>query len=129
MVKLAPDFIFMPRNNNEICSIKRDCYKIVGFLGVIGCIDGLHIQIIAPYQDEFAYINRKKFHFINIQEICDANLLFLDVVAKWPGSSHDSFILLTSQVNDEFENGKYADSWSLGDSGYPLKNWVITPIT
>ena len=122
MAKLAPDFIFMPRNNNEICSIKRDFYKIAAFPGVIGCIDGLHIQIIAPHEDEFAYVNRKKFHSINIQGICDANLLFLDVVAKWRESSHDSFILQTSQVNDDFENGKCADGWLLEDSGYPLKN-------
>ena len=45
----------------------------------------------------------------------------LDVVAKLPGSSHDSLIVQTSQVNDDFENGKYADNWLLGDSGYPLK--------
>ena len=35
MVELAPDFIFMPRNNNEICNI-RDFYKIAGFPRVIG---------------------------------------------------------------------------------------------
>ena len=70
----------------------------------------------------------KKFYFINIQGICDANLLFLDVVAKWPGSIHDFLILQTSQVNDDFKNGKYADSWLLGDSGYPLKNWLMTLI-
>ena len=129
VVKLAPHFIFMQRKNNEICNIKRDFYKIASFPGVIVCIDGLHIQIIAPHEDEFAYVNRKKFHFINIQGICNANLLFLDVVAKWPGSSHHSFILQTAQVNDDFENGKYVDSWLLGDNWYPLKNWLMTPIT
>ena len=84
MVKLAPDFIFMPRNNNKICNMKREFYKIKDFSGVIGCIDGSHIQIIAPHEDEFAYVNRKKFHSISIQGICDTNLLFLGVVAKWP---------------------------------------------
>ena len=129
MAKLVPDFIFMPRNNNEISNIKRDFYKIAGFPGVIGCIDGSHIQIIASHQDEFAYVNRKKFHSINIQGICNANLLFLDVVAIWRGSSHNSFILQTSQVNKDFENGKNADNWILGESGYPLKNSLMTPKT
>ena len=98
MVKLAPHFIFMPRNYNEMCNI-----KVAGFPGVIGSIDGSHIQIIAPHKDEFAYVNRKKIHSINILGICNANLLFLDVVAKWPESSHDSFILQTSQVNDHLK--------------------------
>ena len=48
-------------------------------------------------------------------------IVFLDVVAKSPGSSHDSFILQTSQVNDDFEQGTYGDSWLLGGSDYPLK--------
>ena len=51
------------------------------------------------------------------------------MVAKWPGSSHDFSILQSSQVNDDFENGKYADSWLMGNSKYPLKNWLMTPIT
>ena len=84
------------------------------------CIDGSHIQSIAHHNDEFPYVNRKKFHAINIQGICNANLLFLDLVAKWPGSSHNSFILQTSQVNDDFENGKYINSWLLGE------NWLST---
>ena len=108
---------------------KRDFCKIADFPGVIGCISGSHIPLIAPHQDEFAYVNRKRFHSTNIEGICDANLLFLDVVAKWPGLSYDSFLLETSQVNDDFENGKYADSWLMGDSGYPRKNWLMTPIT
>ena len=31
-----------------------DFYKIAGFPGVIGCIDGSHIQIIAPHEDGFS---------------------------------------------------------------------------
>jgi len=31
------------------------------------------------------------FRAVILQAICDANLIFLDVVCKWPGSCHDSF--------------------------------------
>ena len=63
-----------------------------------------------------------------MQAICDANLIFQDVVARWPGSHHDSFILQSSEnVYDRFENDEFGDCWLLDDSGYPLKKWLITP--
>ena len=128
MVRMAPNFIYMPNNSNEILRTKKEFYKAAGFPGVIRCINGLHIPIIAPHQDEFAFVNHKKFHSINIQGICDAHLVFLDIVAKWPGSSHKSFLLQASQVNDDFDQGKYGESWLLGDSGYRLKDWLVTLI-
>ena len=53
---------------------------------------------------------------------------FLDVVAKWPGSHNDSFILNNSAIHDNFEMGRYGNGWLLGDSGYGLKRWLITPL-
>lgn len=35
--------------------------------GVIGCIDGTHIKITAPSNQEWAYVNRKGVHSINVQ--------------------------------------------------------------
>ena len=37
------------------------------FPGVIGLIDGTHIRIRAPENEPEAYINRKKFHSLNVQ--------------------------------------------------------------
>ena len=91
-------------------------------------MSGSHIAIIAPHQYEFPCVNQKKFHSINIQGICNANLVFLNVAAKWPGSSHDSFILQASQVNDDFDQRKFGESWLLGDSGYPLRDWLMTSV-
>ena len=112
MVKLAPTFIFMPPARADIFETKRNFYQVAGFPGIIGCIDGSHIPIVAPHEDEFAFVNRKKFHSINVQAICDSSLVFMDVVAKWPGSNHDTFFLLTSVTHDQFERGKFGDiSW------------------
>ena len=63
--------------------------------------------MIAPPVDEYIYVNRKQFHSINMQAICDANLIFQDVVARWPGPHHDSFILLSSNVCDRFKNDEF----------------------
>ena len=38
-----------------------------GFPGVVGVIDGTHISIRAPVEEPDAYINRKKFHSVQLQ--------------------------------------------------------------
>ena len=63
-----------------------------------------------------------------MQAKCDANMFFMDVVCKYPGSSYDSFILRQSNIHSNFENGYYGDGILLGDSDYPLKSWLMTPI-
>ena len=95
---------------------------------VDGAIDGSHIPMIAPSIDKYAYVIRKQHHSINMQAICDSNLIFQNVVATWSGSHHDSFILQSSTVYDRVENHEFGDCWLLGDSGYPLKKWLITPL-
>ena len=52
MVNIAPSFIYMPSNSMDILRAKREFYKVAGFPGVIGCVDGSHIPIIAPHQGE-----------------------------------------------------------------------------
>ena len=63
-----------------------------------------------------------------MQAVCDADMIYLDVVARWPGSHHDSFIMSTSSLCNQFERGLHGDGWLLGDSGYGLKRWLMTPI-
>ena len=87
--------------------MKRSFFSVAGFPGVLGCVDGTHIPIIAPSVDEYAYVNRKNFHSINVQAVCDYNMIFTDVVAKWLRSHHDSFIVNSSTICSQFESGKY----------------------
>ncbi|KAK0136515.1 putative nuclease HARBI1 [Merluccius polli] len=70
--------------------------------GVVGAVDGTHIQIIAPSKDEDVFVNRKNVHSINTQIVFDATFYILDVVAKWPaGSTHDPRILMGSGLRRE----------------------------
>ena len=48
-------------------------------------IDGSHVAITAPASNEEVYVNRKLFHSINIQAICDHEFRFIDSVVMWPG--------------------------------------------
>jgi len=55
-------------------------YDVAGFPYVVGCVDGSHIRIQAPSVDEPAFVNRKGFHSINMQAVCDhkgMNIRFL----------------------------------------------------
>ena len=63
-----------------------------------------------------------------MQVICNANMEFVSANTKWPGSTHDSFMLQASTVSDRLEMGEFGDSWILGDSAYPLKKWLMTPL-
>ena len=51
---------------------------------------------------------------IPIQAICDADYLMTNVVARWPWSTHDTFILRNSSVGRRLEAGAARDGWLLG---------------
>ena len=127
--KKANLFIQMPVTAGQQQQTKYDFYEVAGFPGVLGCIDCTHIPIRAPSlpEDEYSYINRKQFHSINVQAVCNVNMEFTNVTARWPGGHHDSFILGLSSVGRWFESDSLHEGWLLGDSGYALKSWLLTP--
>ncbi|CAF4409715.1 unnamed protein product, partial [Didymodactylos carnosus] len=73
------------------------------------------------------YVNRKNYHSINCQVVCDHNLMIRSTVVCRRGSTHDAFILGQSSIAASLSNGIYGDGWLLGDSGYPLRAWLLTP--
>ncbi|XP_041366717.1 putative nuclease HARBI1 [Gigantopelta aegis] len=114
---------------DEIALAKRQFYDRFGFPCIISLIDGSQVPIHGPFPpaNEAVYVCRKGYHAINVQIVCDANLIIRDLDARWPGSTHDSFILRNSHIWDKFEQGHIQNTWLLGDSGYPLKKWLMTP--
>lgn len=60
--------------------------------------------------------------------VCNSNLNFLNLVAKWPGSSHDAFVFSNSVLCQMFENGNINIGCLVGDSACPLKNHLLTPV-
>ncbi|XP_052000928.1 putative nuclease HARBI1 [Xyrauchen texanus] len=123
-----PSFISFPLDIRQLQRNKASFMDITGVPGVVGAIDGTHIKIIAPRQDEDVFVNRKKTHSINTQIVFDANFTILDVVAKWPGSTHDSRILMESGLRQLFERRHVPPGCHLvGDSGYTCKSWLLTP--
>ncbi|KAK0155270.1 putative nuclease HARBI1 [Merluccius polli] len=75
-IKLVVElFIRFPLDNQQLHMIKANFMAIAGMAGVVGAVDGTHIQIIAPSKDEDVFVNRKKVHSINTQIAFDTFLM------------------------------------------------------
>uniref|UniRef100_A0AAY4B9B9 Putative nuclease HARBI1 n=1 Tax=Denticeps clupeoides TaxID=299321 RepID=A0AAY4B9B9_9TELE len=93
--------------------LKEAFHRIAGirFPGVIGCIDGTYIPIIAPSINEGDYVNKRSVHSINVD---DAEYMISNVEAKWPGSVHDSQIFGESTLSERVARGEFIYStWHL----------------
>ncbi|CAC5408912.1 HARBI1 [Mytilus coruscus] len=99
----------LARNATTKNKIRDGFYDVAHFPGVVGTIDSTHVRDTGPSGD---------------------NEKFLNVVANWPGSCHDSFIFKTSNLGRYMETrhrGYDMDGVLLGDSGYPCKRYIVTP--
>ncbi|CAH1989001.1 unnamed protein product [Acanthoscelides obtectus] len=113
-----------------------DFWRIAQFPDVIGVIDCTHIAIVPPKIDDpvnpsIAYINRKGFHSVNVQAIFDSQLMLTNVNAKYSEAVHDAAIWDSSNIQthlgQKYEDGR-RNCYLLGDSGYHLQPWLMTPI-
>ena len=125
---IVNQFIKFPTSQAAVDRNVQQFRIMSGFPGVVAAIDGTHVRIVAPADNEPLYVNRHRYHSINVQVACDANYCLLDVVAQWPGSTHDSRILHQSALKQLFERGIVPQGCHmLGDSGYPCLTWLLTP--
>lgn len=120
-------YVKFPSTDGQINIIKQGFHAIAGFPNVIACIDGTHIPIQAPTQNEWQFVNRKGTHSINIQLMCDHELKIVNCVVRWPGSTHDSRILTQSGIYRHLQQNP-GIGYVLGDSGYPLMQWLMVPV-
>ncbi|WAR06421.1 HARB1-like protein [Mya arenaria] len=90
---LVRRFIKFPQGKEECERNTLQFRGIARFPKVIGAIDSTHIHVVSPHEQEDIYVNRKGVHSINVQVILDGSYIIIDVVARWPGSVHDSVIV------------------------------------
>lgn len=129
IARLRNRFIKMPQSLQKRREICAAFYSIAGFPNVIGAIDGSHIRVQSPGgRAAETFRNRKGYFSFNVQVICDAHLNIMDVVARWPGSAHDSHIFNNSLVRARLENNEFDDKYLLGDKGYPCRRYILTPV-
>ena len=97
--------------------------------GVVGAIDGTHIPIPSPANHHENYVNRKGFHSIIAQVVCDSDMKFTSVNVGWPGSVHDARIFRNSKIGKKIINGTLLgdEHHLIGDAAYPLSKHLLTP--
>lgn len=132
---LMPKFLQWPEEN-KLMEIKKDFEGISGIPNVGGSIYTTHIPIIAPKVSTAAYFNKrhternqKPSYSTTVQGVVDSRRVFTDICIGWPGSMPDDMILEKSALFQRARSGLLKDVWVVGNSGYPLMDWVLAPYT
>ncbi|KAJ3655790.1 hypothetical protein Zmor_014903 [Zophobas morio] len=114
IARLYHHFIKMPQTLMEQRLIQNGFFDIARFPRVIGAINCTHIKIESPGgENAEVFRNRKDYFSINVQAMCNANMEFTNVVARWPAN---------------FENGDYPNCIILGDGGYGVRHYFFNPL-
>uniref|UniRef100_A0A803JCF4 Putative nuclease HARBI1 n=3 Tax=Xenopus tropicalis TaxID=8364 RepID=A0A803JCF4_XENTR len=124
--KLTPQYIVFPSDKAALKTIKDGFFKISSFPNVMGVIDCTHVALSPPTED--IYRNSKNFHSLNVQMVCASDMRILNLVAGYPGSTHDSYILKHSSLHSILTSGNLPEGWILGDDAYPLTEYLLTPV-
>ena len=110
----------------------------------IGAIDGSHIYIATPSNTIVAadHRNRYKSFSILLQGVVDSKCYFTSINTRPPGSLHDNAHFKSTELYRKIEEGTMGGfhddplTWAaclpfppyiVGDRGYPLMSWCITP--
>ncbi|XP_063959340.1 putative nuclease HARBI1 [Lytechinus pictus] len=121
-----PRYVCFPE---QLEQVQQEFYTYSNFPGVIGAIDCTHILVTNPGgENGQMFINRKGRSSINVQAVCTLDGSLTNVVARWPGGTHDSRIFRESALKQRLEQESHEAKWLLGDSGYPCHPYLMTPL-
>ena len=104
------------------------------FRNCIGYIDGTHFRLAQkPTKHAETYYNRKGFYSLNCQVVCDERMIIFGLQVGHVGSvgdatcvEHASFMVNKDHLYFTCGNGANHE-YLLGDSGYALHPFVLTP--
>uniref|UniRef100_UPI00398ED19A putative nuclease HARBI1 n=1 Tax=Pristiophorus japonicus TaxID=55135 RepID=UPI00398ED19A len=122
------DYISFPMSRDKQLEHQSAFLRIASFPRLQGVIDCTHVGLRAPQQTPKQFRNRKGFLSLNVELICDHNRKVMQMSARFPGNNHDSFILCQSSVSCPFSGPNEDCGWFLGDKGYTLSTWLMTPL-
>ena len=139
LLELKDLYIKFPETEEQIIAARESFQLWSALPNVVGAIDGTHVKIKTPVENGPDYFSRYQDHDIVVQGVVDGNMIFQDVEAGYPGSMHDARVLRNSNIFTLAENrdiltgppvsigGNDIRPYLVGDSAYPLSNWLIKP--
>eukprot|EP00897_Mesotaenium_endlicherianum_P009823 jgi/Mesen1/886/ME000115S00009 len=133
--------LLMPRTGRALQDAIDLNFAARGVPNCVGSIDVTHIQIQLPnLGNAKAYFDRNKNYSICLQAVVGQNGMFYDVNVGCVGSMHDMRVLRRSWVwrknaayNGLFQGptvrvgGHDVPPYILGDGGYSMDHWLISP--
>lgn len=132
---LMPRYLQWP-DEESMRKIKDEFESVSGIPNVVGSMYTTHIPIIAPKISVAAYFNKrhternqKTSYSITVQGVVNPKGVFTDVCIGWPGSMPDDKVLEKSALYQRGNQGLLKGVWIVGNSGYPLMDWVLVPYT
>ncbi|XP_040211663.1 putative nuclease HARBI1 [Rana temporaria] len=128
ILDLVPQFIHWPQTEEEWNDVKVAFYARGEFPQILGAIDCTHVAIRPPRRCEVDFRNRKQYHSLNVQVVCDARQRIMSARTGFPGSCHDAFILRQTALFRKFESSQMPSGWLIGDAGYPQLPWLMAPV-
>jgi hypothetical protein len=126
MLKLHQHTVKLPTSNTPpSLHITNNPKRAQYFTDCVGAIDGTHIDVHLPTNDQPRYRNRKGHLSQNVLAAGNFDMEFSYILSGWEGSAHDGTVLRDAQYNRGFKTppGKY---W-LGDAGYSNTDTVLVP--
>ncbi|CAN9498228.1 unnamed protein product [Ophioblennius macclurei] len=126
LVEKASQFITFNRDSSYTEQSIEEFQRVAGFPQILGVLDCVQVAIKAPNSEDSSYVNKKGFHSVACQLVCDARGLLLSAETHWPGGLQDTIVLERSALYEQLQNTK--EGWLLGDGRYPLKKWLMTPV-
>lgn len=123
---LAPRFIKWP-SRDERRHIANAFEHYSGFQGITGCVDGTYVVVTAPTIQPRRYIDRHHVYSINVQVVCDHNLLIRDVHVGEAGGMNDARVFRRSPLSRQLlMNPESLDpnQHLVGDGAYMLTDKV-----
>ncbi len=135
---------YMPKSEIEFYQKISEMEQLWQFPCCWGAIDGCHIPIKCPpggLQSCKEYHNFKNFYSIVLMAMVDAKYRFTWGSCGFPGNSHDSVILQSTDLWEQLQEKEYLPNIAkqingievppliLADSAFQLKSWLMKPYT
>ena len=131
-------YIQLPKNERKLTGIFAGFKELWGF-PCSSAIDGSYIRVSVPSELHIDYYNRKGWYSVLLQALVDHKYCFTDIYVGWPGSVHDACVFANSDLYHKGRSGRLFSKCNfqldednipvviLGDSAYPLMNWLLKP--